>query len=157
MAGIREPIGSEHERGPVGKRVDPHGHDRHDRLRRLGGGHALEDVGTQLVNGDVQIVEGTQLERFGVDIATLDFPASCDRLTDEAEPFDHEDALLITRTAAPQEAPQPLNPGVRVGEPFAQRAALAASVKAANAAASVTARSASILRSISMPAALRPA
>ena len=97
----------------------------------------------------------------GRHVLPLELPARGDGLLDECRTLDDENTLVDTRTAAPQEAPQSLNLGVREGEPVglgcAQSAALACSTRAVNAAASVIARSASILRSTSMPAALRPA
>lgn len=93
----------------------------------------------------------------GCNVAALDRPAGPQRLRQQTKSLDDECTLLVTRTAAPQQAPQSLNPGVRVREQFAQRAPFAAVVKALNAAGSVTARSARTFRSTSMPAALRPA
>ena len=102
----------------------------------------------------------------------LDAPPGGQRLGDERRALDDEGALVPTRTAAPLEAPQPLDPGVgerqagaRAGPGVHGRrraqaawsAAFAVSTSRPKAAASVTARSARILRSTSMPAALSPA
>ncbi len=84
-------------------------------------------------------------------------PSGVEGLQDQAAPLDHERTILDTRTAAPEQAPQSLNVCVRVGERVAQSAALAAATTAVKAAASVTARSASDLRSTSIPAAFSPA
>ena len=120
------------------------------RLRAAG--DTLEHVWGQVVLHDIEVDV-----RVGRAVTTLDLPSGGDRLAQQPEALDNEHTVLVTRTATPQEASQSLNPRVRVGEQFAQRAAFAAVVKAANAAASVTARSASILRSTSMPAAFNPA
>ena len=97
----------------------------------------------------------------GREVTTFYVPAGVDSLPQQTEALDDEHTLFVTRTAAPQEAPQSLNPLVRERESSsvrgAQRAALAASVSAVNATGSVMARSAITLRSTSMPAALRPA
>ena len=84
-------------------------------------------------------------------------PPGLERLEDQAASLDDERTVLDTRTAAPEQAPQSLNVCVRVGERVAQSAALAAATTAVKAAASVTARSASDLRSTSIPAAFSPA
>jgi len=97
----------------------------------------------------------------GRDVAPFDLPSGVDRLSQQADALDDEHTLLVTSTAAPQEAPQSLNPLVRERESSrvwgTQRAALAASVSAVKATGSEMARSAITLRSTSMPAALRPA
>lgn len=83
-------------------------------------------------------------------------PARSNRLLDQRPSFDDEETFFVTRTAAPEKAPQSLNLWVRVRELIAQRAALAACTNEVNAAASVIARSANILRSISMPDLFSP-
>ena len=95
--------------------------------------------------------------RPGGDELGLDLPSGVGRFADELAALDDERAVVRTRTAAPEQAPQPLDLGVVERQRFVQSAALADATSDANAAASVTARSARILRSTSMPAALRPA
>ena len=53
----------------------------------------------------------------GRDVAALDLPPGIDRLAQQTESLDDEHTLLVTRTAAPQEAPQSLNLVVREREP----------------------------------------
>ena len=135
-------------------------HDGQERLRGFGGGHPLEHTfGERIHRGVRADSASTGRHELG-----LDLPPSIDRLTDQRGSFHDERTVVGTRTAAPREAPQSLNLGAREHEPMigrmarcAQSAALAEATSALNAAASVMARSASILRSISMPAALRPA
>jgi hypothetical protein len=91
------------------------------------------------------------------DVLGLDLPAGGHGLADQRRPFDDERTFLRTRTAAPQEAPQSLDLRVGEGQWFAQSADRACSTNAVNVAGSVTAMSASTLRSTSMPAAFRPA
>ncbi len=93
----------------------------------------------------------------GGDELGLDLPSGAGRFTDELAPLDDERTVVGTRTAAPEQAPQPLDLGVVERQRVVQSAALADATSDANAAASVTARSARILRSTSMPAALSPA
>ncbi|CAB4898268.1 unannotated protein [freshwater metagenome] len=88
----------------------------------------------------------------------LDIPIGRDGLLDQDSTLDDKRTLVPTSTAAPQEAPQSLNIGVLETQRRAQAsAALADSTILPNDSMSVTARSARILRSTSMPAALRPA
>ena len=152
VARIGEAIGNEHERRVGRQQGGAHRHDCQHRLGRVGRSDPFHHVRRQVMEGHVEIDS-----RAGCHVTALDTPPGIDRLMHQADSLDDECVLLVTRTAAPQEAPQTLNLGVRVGQLFVQRAALAASVSAVNAAASVTARSAIILRSISMPAALSPA
>ena len=48
-----------------------------------------------------------------IDEDRIDVDAGVDRLAYQHGALDHEDALLGTRTAAPREAPQLLDPSVR--------------------------------------------
>ena len=86
-------------------------------------------------------------------------PASVIGLMDETDPFDDKSSGVVTRTAAPDEAPQLLNPWVRRRQVVSAQlsAPLAVATNLANASASRTAMSARILRSTSTPAAFRPA
>ena len=128
-------------------------HDRDERLGCLGGGDALDDIRGQVEHRRTTL-DG--LTPWGHELG-LDLPAGGDGLLQQPGALHHEHTFVGTRTAAPQEAPQSLNLCVRIGELVAQSAALACSTTALKAAASVMARSDSILRSTSMPAALRPA
>ena len=80
-------------------------------------------------------------------------------LTDETYSLDDKSSGGITRTAAPNEAPQFLNPWVRRRQVVSAQlsAPLAVATNLAKASASRTAMSARILRSTSTPAAFRPA
>src|SRR5690606_30496766 len=95
-------------------------------------------------------------------------------VTQQGGPVDHERTLVGARAAAPREAPQPLHRRMSCADEVGHRcttvhaeagvasalsssAAFALATRALNAALSVTARSASTLRSTSMPASRRPA
>ena len=105
---------------------------------------------------------------FGRDVEGLDRMTRLERTPDELGTLGHEGAFAPARRALLQEPPQPANPPVREREPLAQEATSATSrapatsascevrTSAANAAGSVTARSASTLRSTWTPAWCRP-
>ncbi len=105
----------------------------------------------------------------------LTLPAGRDGLGDEHGSLDDEATFVVTRTAAPDQAPQLLYSWIVERQrthctpvclmtrwqaptsPLQSSAALAASTSEPNAAGSVIARSERILRSTSMPAAFSPA
>jgi len=103
---------------------------------------------------------------FRIDELGFDLPPAGDRLFDQDASLDDERALVPTRTAAPDQAPQSLNMRVlkavliarlelpRIGQ---ASAALAVATSLPKASMSCTARSARILRSTSISAAFSPA
>jgi len=124
-------------------------------LRRLGGGNSLNDVGGEIEDGAAGAFNGFAA---GCYILRLNLPAGAERFFNENTPFDDKRTFVPTSTAAPQEAPQSLNIWVLERQRRAQAsAALADATSLPNDSMSVTARSARILRSTSMPAALSPA
>ena len=116
----------------------------------------IEDVATRAGNGAT----------FRIDELGLDLPPAGDRFLDQDASFDNERTLVPTRTAAPDQAPQSLNVRVleavlvaRLEFPWIGQAsaALAVATSLPKASMSWTARSARILRSTSISAALSPA
>ena len=157
VAGVGDAVGHHDEvggdqQGVVDRRQ---GDDGEQPRRGLEVGHPLGDTRRQSEHR----VDTGDRRHVGGRVETLDRPAGGHDLVDQRPALHHEGALVRTRTAAPEQAPQSLNPGVREAqfEAVAQRAALAASTRAPNAAGSFTASSARILRSTSTPAAFRPA
>ncbi len=156
VAGIANPVGDDDELGALEhdrvrrRRAD----DGEQPRRRVCGRDPLGHTGPELMDGSP--CRGHRRDPRSHELG-LDRPPGGHCLTDERRSLDDERRLLVTRTAAPREAPQSLDLRVGESERLGQSAALAASTRRANAAASVTARSARTLRSTSMPAALSPA
>ena len=124
---------------------------------RIGCGDSVEATRSITPAASTNAADPVTGSRPGRDELGLDLPSGVDGFADELAALDDERAVVGTRTAAPEQAPQPLDLGVAERQRFVQSAALADATSDANAAASVTARSARILRSTSMPAALSPA
>ena len=84
--------------------VDPaHPHDGDRRLRRLRRRHPFEDADGELEGlADVADPRVAALRHE----LRLDVPTRRRRLGHQRRAFDHEAALLVTRTAAPDQAPQ---------------------------------------------------
>ena len=168
VAGVGEPVGDDDEPG-VGQPARPGGRVLRTTANRPGGVsvaaiRSATPVGQRVCRSRRRRPASTP----GATVLGLDRPAGGDRLADEGRALDDERTVLGTRTAAPEQAPQPLDLGVGEcaspaasppwhADQLAAERALAASTSAPKAAASVTARSARILRSTSMPAALSPA
>src|SRR5262249_26786664 len=87
----------------------------------------------------------------------LERMAMVERVTDEVRAFEHKSPFVPSVAAPMGQAPQPLNPRVASRKPRRRGQALTLATRPANAAGSVTARSARILRSTSMPASRSPA
>ena len=125
VAGVGQSIAHQHEGRVRRQFAGPLMHDGKHRLRRLRTRDALDHVRRQRED----VTNARHRLRIGRDVLALNLPASGNCLCDEAGTFDDEDTFLRTRTAAPQEAPQPLNLWIREGEPFrassAQSAAFA--------------------------------
>ncbi len=147
-----------HDPVSLRRRPSPQGssNDGKGRLRSLRVGDSLENARSQ--REAVRIGPGKAHASIGNE-DLLDLPAGRDRLGDQRRSLDDERIVLQTRTAAPDEAPQSLNSWMGKGQvSVAQTSApLAVSTNLANAAASLTARSARILRSTSTPAFDNPA
>ena len=121
-------------------------------MGRVGRRDPFDDTGRQHERGGRRDRSRSRGDELG-----LDLPPGVGRFADELAALDDERTVVGTRTAAPEQAPQPLDLGVVERQRVVQSAALADATSDAKAAASVTARSARILRSTSMPAALSPA
>ena len=85
-------------------------HDGHDSRWSLGVGHFADHTVGEFVHDPGP---GDRLDS-GCDELTLDPAAGRHGLAHQDVAFDHQDTLVLTRTAAPQEAPQSLN--VLIGE-----------------------------------------
>ena len=166
---VADPVEHDDERcvgQHLGRGRGRHLDDGDRRLRCFGRADPFEHARREFEHLARTVDVGAGVDR---DVLLDERPSGGQRLGDEHRAFHDEATFVVTRTAAPDEAPQLLNswiverqrshpaPVCPIVGSSVQRAALALSTSLVNAAASVTARSARILRSTSMPAALSPA